>query len=294
MAREGGSRGSRRSAVGGRGPKVGERHTLGDMHVESPGLATDLALLELQGSTIRDRGDHLVVRTPENPTFWWGNFLLLARAVPAQDVPAWVERFEREFPGARHQTFGFADSTGDFDGWRERGFDVERDVTLFITKVPTWLPMDEREVSIRHFAERSDWRQSAELGASDVVIRELEARLVFEQRRAAAQKSLVDEGRGAWFGAFIGGRLVAKVGVVRLGTRARYQDVVTHSGYRRRGIAARLVRVAGEWALTHPAVRELVIVAVEDGPAVRLYERLGFEEAGRHVGVERAIDPAEW
>ena len=39
------------------------------MEVTSPGLVTDLALLELQGSTVTDRGDHLVVRTDANPTF---------------------------------------------------------------------------------------------------------------------------------------------------------------------------------------------------------------------------------
>ncbi|EWT05180.1 acetyltransferase [Intrasporangium chromatireducens Q5-1] len=261
------------------------------MHVESPGLATDLALLELQGSIIRDRGDHLVIRTPDNPTFWWGNFLLLERAVPAAEIPGWIERFEQEFPGAHHQTFGFTDSVSDYSGWREQGFDVECDVALTAAKVPTWMPLDEGEISIRHFAERRDWRQAAELGASDAPIGELEARLVFEERRAAAQKALVDDGRGAWFGAFVGERLVAKLGIVRLGTRARYQDVVTHHGYRRRGIAARLVRVAGEWALTDPDVRELVIVAAEGGPAISLYERLGFEESSRHIGVERALAP---
>lgn len=260
-----------------------------DMHVDSPGLATDLALLEMQGSTIWDRGDHLVVRTPDNPTYWWGNFLLLEHATPADEISTWLERFEREFPGTEHRAFGFTDAEGDYSGWRERGFDVERDVTLTATKVPTWMPMDDSEVSIRHFAQRSDWQQAAELGASDAAIRELEARLVFEERRAAAQKSLVDEGRGAWFGAFIGERLVGKLGIVRLGTRARYQDVVTHPGYRRRGIAARLVRVAGEWALTSPDVRELVIVAADGGPAIGLYERLGFEQSGCHVGVERSV-----
>jgi GNAT superfamily N-acetyltransferase len=258
------------------------------MHVESPGLATDLAMLELQGSIIRDHGDHLVIRTPDNPTFWWGNFLLLERAVPGHEIPHWIERFEQEFPGATHQTFGFTDSGGDYSAWREQGFDVEADAALTMTKVPTWMPMDEAEVSIRHFAERRDWQQAAELGASDAPIRELEARLVFEERRAAGQKALVDDGRGAWFGAFIGERLVAKLGVVRLGTRARYQDVVTHHGYRRRGIAARLVRIAGEWALTDPDVRELVIVAADGGPAIGLYQRLGFEESSRHIGVERA------
>ena len=71
------------------------------MDVESLGYRTDLALLRLGGSTIEDRGDHLVVRSPYNPTFYWGNFLLLDR-VPdgAEATQQWLDRFAQEFPGA--------------------------------------------------------------------------------------------------------------------------------------------------------------------------------------------------
>jgi GNAT superfamily N-acetyltransferase len=257
------------------------------VHVESPGLATDLALLEMRGSTIRDRGDHLVIHTPANPTFCWGNFLLLEHPVAAGEIPTWLDRFAAELPEARHRAFGFTNGEGDREAWQAQGFTVETDVTLTIGKVPTWAPVDEA-VEIRQFAGGIDWRRSAELGASDVPIDELEDRLVFEQRQAVAQRALVDDDRAVWFGAFIGEHLVGKAGIVRIGTRARFQDVITHAGYRRRGIASGLVRAAGEWALTHPDVRELVIVAEADGPAIGLYERLGFEQQARHVGVQRA------
>ena len=48
------------------------------MHVSSLGFRTDLALLADSGSVVEDRGTHLVVRSPENPSYFWGNFLLLA------------------------------------------------------------------------------------------------------------------------------------------------------------------------------------------------------------------------
>ena len=34
-------------------------------------------LLGLQGSVIEQRAGYQVVRTPTNPTFYWGNFLVL-------------------------------------------------------------------------------------------------------------------------------------------------------------------------------------------------------------------------
>ena len=48
-------------------------------HTHSLGFRSDLMLLALQGSTITREADHLVVRTPANPDFHWGNFLLFDR-----------------------------------------------------------------------------------------------------------------------------------------------------------------------------------------------------------------------
>ena len=40
----------------------------------SPGFATDLALLGVQGDrTVEERADYWSVRTPANPTYHWGN-----------------------------------------------------------------------------------------------------------------------------------------------------------------------------------------------------------------------------
>ena len=102
----------------------------------------------------------------------------------------------------------------------------------------------------------------------------------------------MDSGRAEWFGAFVGDRLVAKLGIVALDDSARYQDVVTHADFRRRGLAGSLVRRAAAWAGDRPGVERLVIVAVEDGPAIGLYRGLGFTDAGRIVGVERPPQPS--
>src|SRR6478735_6272256 len=83
------------------------------MEISSLGNRTDLAMLERSGSEITDRGTHLVVRTPDNPTFWWGNFLLLAEA-PADEERAadWLREFEGEFPQARHRAIAVDGTDG--------------------------------------------------------------------------------------------------------------------------------------------------------------------------------------
>jgi ribosomal protein S18 acetylase RimI-like enzyme len=82
------------------------------VHIASLGFRTDLMLLTLQGSTVEDRGDHLVVRTPRNPAFWWGNFLLWREPPAPGDVQRWERAFTQALPDADHRTFG-VDGTSD-------------------------------------------------------------------------------------------------------------------------------------------------------------------------------------
>jgi hypothetical protein len=57
-----------------------------------------------------ERPDYLLIRTPQNPTFWWGNFLLFDRAPREGDAAVWAAAFEREIvqqqPESRHLAFG--------------------------------------------------------------------------------------------------------------------------------------------------------------------------------------------
>ncbi|CAN7536921.1 GNAT family N-acetyltransferase [Terrabacter sp. LjRoot27] len=260
------------------------------MRIDSPGLTTDLDLLRLQGSTVTDHGDHLVVRTPANPTFWWGNFLLVPTAARSDEVERWTSRFVAELPDAHHRAIAFTQPGGDTEAWAAHGWDVEVDVDLATTSVPAPATAPDG-ILLRALETDDDWEQSAHVGGSDTPEDRRDGRLVFERRRAAAQRALVESGRARWFGAFDGDRLVANLGIVRLGDLARYQDVVTLESHRRRGIAGALVRAAGEWALEDPAVGRLVIVAEDGGPAIGLYQRAGFAEVARHVGVSRAPSP---
>lgn len=256
------------------------------MRIDSPGLATDLAILELEGSTITDHGAHLVIRTESNPTYYWGNFILLDRAPTADEIPTWMGRFVEEFPDAAHRAFAIQQVDADHSGWTRHGCTVELDHALAATDLtpPAYAA---RDVEIRPLTSDDDWDQSARLSAVDDETGDPEGRLVFERRRAAAERRQAEAGQGRWFGAFADGRLVARAGIRLLGPRARYRFVVTHPDFRRRGIAGVLVHTAGEWALAQSGVDEVVIVADTDGPAINLYRSLGFREAGSHIGVER-------
>ena len=65
------------------------------MNIQSLGYRTDLVYPRFDGEVI-DRGDYVVIRTPSNPTFPWGNFLLFAQPPVAGDLDQWRRLFAEE------------------------------------------------------------------------------------------------------------------------------------------------------------------------------------------------------
>src|SRR6476620_4531681 len=98
------------------------------MHQRSLGYRTDLALLRLGGCVVEGRGTHLVVRTPANPTFHWGNYLLLPRPPEPGHAAHWVETFAREFPEPLPRACGVdgtEGSVGDLAPFAELGYETD-------------------------------------------------------------------------------------------------------------------------------------------------------------------------
>jgi GNAT superfamily N-acetyltransferase len=249
----------------------------------STGFRTDLRVLELGGSTVDDYGTHLVVRTPDNPHYYWGNFLLLRDLPVAGGEREVVAAFHTEFPRAAHVAIGI-DGTGDLTEqvapFVDAGLTHEQAVVLTATRLTP--PAREAEgVVVRQLEGDDDWEQRAQL---DVLVDDLtpdEDTVAFVRARVASWRRLADEGHAHWFGAFEDGRLLSTCGVVRTATgpegEARYQHVATHPQARRRGLASAVVHAAGRHALDELGVGRLVIVADVDGDAARVYRALGLE-----------------
>ena len=257
----------------------------------SLGFQTDIALLKLAGSTVEDRGDHLVVSTPANPSFYWGNFLLLDQ-VPARDqVAEWLERFERAFPGTRHRAFGFDVTDGSVDdvsGFAERGLEVELSTVMTASGVRP-PPHPNEEAVCRPFELDSDWSQSVELNIACYGSGDSPSHRTFVERRTMSNRSLVAGRHGQWFGAFMGDTLVAQMGIVSAApSLARFQSVETHPGYRGRGLAGTLAHHVSCYGLDELGAQTLVMVADPDYLAIKIYRAIGFTDSERQLQVERA------
>ena len=254
------------------------------MRITSLGFRTDVALRALEGAEVTDRGDHLVVRTPGNPDFWWGNFLLLRQVPGPGQAGAWLARFAAEFPAARHVALG-VDTTDHAPvpaDLAAAGLTAEYAAVLTATR-PNPPARPNTDAEIRLLDSDADWRQSVELS-----LRCSGDEPTYLERRATARRRLTQTGAGAWFGAFTGGRLQAQLGLFDVGDGyARYQNVETDPRARRRGLAGTLVWAAARYGLEVLGARTLVIVADPAGLAIGIYQACGFTPGQTQLSFER-------
>ncbi len=247
------------------------------MRTFSPGWTTDLAVLEHSGSVIEDHGDHMIVRTPDNPDFHWGNCLFVTDEDRVDEAARWVNAFRSAFPEACWVAIGLARMPGDQDAWAAQGLDLELDDVLTTRTVPRQTSLPEG-YTVRRLSGQ-DWVQHVALSVQDndrTGEHDPELHERFAQRQAQARRALSEQDLGAFFGAFADGMLVADLGIVRCGTTARYQSVATTEQHRRRGLASHLLGVAARWAADR-GCDQWVIVTEATNPAGRVYRSLGFE-----------------
>jgi GNAT superfamily N-acetyltransferase len=253
------------------------------MRVVSLGYRTDLMLLALQGSTLEERDGAVVVTTPANPQFWWGNFVL----APGPDaVPAALATFGATFPDAAHVALGVdgTDGAPDLEATVQAlDLDLERITMLSATAVRP-PPRPDATAEYRRLATDEDFAQCVALQ----LVNDPADGEEYGRRRVAAWRGLQDAGHGAWFGAFLDGTMRAGLGLYTDGHGfARYQAVDTHPEFRERGLAGTLVHLAGAEGLTWPGVHTLVIGADPGYHAIRIYRSVGFDSTETQVQLSR-------
>jgi ribosomal protein S18 acetylase RimI-like enzyme len=258
------------------------------MVINGLGWRTDLALLAVSGSEIDDRGTHLVVRTPLNPTFWWGNFLLLPAApADAEAARGWLAAFEAEFPDARHRTFGVDGTEGrvaDLAAFAELGMSVEGSTVMTATAVHE-PPRPQRDAVYRPLDGDDDWAEQVQLS---MVGEEEGYSLEFCTARARAQRAMVAAGHGQWWGAFVDGRLLSSMGLFTASPGlARFQTVKTDPDARGRGLAGTLVHAVSRYGFDELGATTLVMVADPDYLAIRVYRSVGFDDTEVQLQAER-------
>ena len=265
--------------------------------------ATDVDTLA-PDRVVERRDGYLLIRSPSNPTFYWGNLLLFdepPRPGDGREVGAAVRaRVRRRAPSA---------STTPSPGTRPEEPPAPRRTSssraaTSSTRASASSPKRTRcgRTSARTATSSSgrsiplpvrtssSWDAVLELQvAGRPEGHDEESFRAFARPRLDSRRALFRLGRGAWYVAIdpASGEVAASCGIVVTAGRGRFQVVDTALAHRRRGICSRLVvEAARHSAETHGAER-FVIVADLGYHALGLYESLGFERREHVVGVCR-------
>lgn len=250
------------------------------MNIASLGHLTTLLFSRFSGA-VTDRGAYTLIQTPSNPHFHWGNFLLFDRAPGPGDLRRWKQLFDEEFTyyeAPHHYTFAWDGRAGQGEvaEFVEAGFEFETGVVLStaILQAPKHL---NRAMTIKKITTDLDWQEVTELQIACGDPKFAEDYRPFKETQMLQYRRMSEAGLGHWFGASLGGRLVADLGIFHNGPLARYQSVGTHPDFRRQGLCGTLVYQAGLLAQKEFGVTQLVMEADDNYHAARIYESVGFK-----------------
>lgn len=243
---------------------------------------TELAVAALSG-TIVDGGDHLVVSTPTQPSFYWGNFVVAPAPRDAAEVAHWVARARAAAaPGVAHVAVVFDGALDALSAEVIAAFEAEglqREELIAMTST-TEVRAPTTRFDVRPFAGDDDWAALRELS---LLCDDQPGLAVYLDGWIPSRRTCIAAGQARWWGAFDGGRLIASAGVVPLGAVARYQDVQTHPDARRQGAASAVLAAIAADERARGATTLVIVVAADNSPARAAYRRLGFVDGDRAV-----------
>ncbi|HEV3048380.1 MAG TPA: GNAT family N-acetyltransferase [Solirubrobacteraceae bacterium] len=259
------------------------------MPIASIAWQTDVELCRQQGAQVSEHANHVLVRTAANPTYRWGNFLLVTSPCAPEDLERWLERFDAAFPDCRHVAIGLdtpalADATLAAFGARLEGETTAALVTDAPVPAPTSPPA---ETELRQLRSAADWQQAVQLRLDNDQNHE-PGYGEFVEAHMRALRGACEHGHGTWFGAFRDGTMAAGLGIFAAGpAMARYESVDTHPAHRRQGLARALLATAAAHARAQLAADRLVILAEPDYFAIDLYRSMGFRDREKQVKFQR-------
>jgi ribosomal protein S18 acetylase RimI-like enzyme len=250
------------------------------------------------GAEIVERDDCIVVRSPSNPTYYWGNCLILPTPPHDGDLSHWLRRFDEEItsrqPESKHLAFGIdaAQLPGPLPSWRVAGID-EFDAMAVLTLERAGLAAapavrDTPGLVLRalDLPREVELAVEAQVNARDASF-EAAGYRVFRRQAMQRVAAMQAAGIANWFGAVVEAVLAADCGLVHDGALGRFQFVETQTEWRRRGLCRALVHHVCQHAFDTLGLRRLVMCADPHDVAIGIYRSVGFAEVESHWCLQR-------
>lgn len=261
------------------------------MKIQSLARKTDLIFAKHNGEVLQ-RVDYLVIRTPSNPTYHWGNYLLFKDAPSPGDEIKWRELFKREFQdisGIQHELFVWdIGSEQNFDSrpFLNLGFEIDEGVTLSCEElvIP---PKYRSDLALSLIVTDEEWEQVLKLQVLCGDPKYAKGYESFKREQMKNYRQMHEKGLGHWWGVWENNTLVADLGLFFEGDVGRYQSVGTHPEFRRQGLCQSLVYQAGKLSQEKFKLKTLVMEADFHYHAAKIYESVGFLPVERTYSLSR-------
>ena len=252
------------------------------MNIKSLGRRTDLIFAKFSGS-VTDKGSYTLIKTPSNPDYNWGNYIVFDQAPQKGSLEQWTSIFDKEFEyysKPHHYVFTWDtgnEEKGDYQEFLDAKFHLDSAKVLTASKL-NLPPYINNQVQLRIISTDQDWDNVIKLQtlcADPKFMNDDYAQ--FKARQMKSYRKMAEAGMGSWFGAYKDGKLVGDLGIFYEGKVGRYQNVETHPDHRGQGICGTLVYQTGLLAFEEFGVDQLVMEADIDYHAARIYESVGFK-----------------
>lgn len=269
------------------------------MKLKSKGLTTDI-LLGKHVSRVTVFDDHIVVETPDNPKFFWGNYLIFKGSPKLTSITHYMDCFEQHFKNNRnigHIALTWDDincviSSELAAKFAELEFEIDTTSVMTIQNIsPKLIKLN--GIKVRKITSKLDWKKAQQLQTS--IHNDFDPNQIYKmlEKRFEQYRHLIGSNNGEWFGAFRGDQLVGDLGIMFDDHVARFQNVKTHPDFRQQGICKALVNAAIGHVQKRVGNIIFVIEAESSGLTERIYQGFGFTKSENLAAVCR-YDHNSW
>ena len=265
----------------------------------SLGWQTEVILHQLD-ARISQHDDCVAVCTDSNPSFYWGNCLILPAAPADAALSFWLARFHSLVaagrPEVRHVALGIdtARQGSALPHWQAAGFEIDETSVLSLRPgglLPPPKPVQALPWQLRLIEGSRELEALLDLQCQDCVPYAPAGYRRFSQLQQHRHARLAQQGLGAWFGLWCGDTLAAQCGLIRNqarpGALGRFQNVSTHPDWRRRGLCTALVHGVSQWGFAQWQLAQAVLCANPHDVAIHIYRSLGYQPVDEFWQLQR-------